>query len=563
MIAPAPTISKHDGKDAVVAVGPTRPSSKRSHIEAPQYLSKAPARRVIFPSYKRPVKEVLALPKLTLAPAPTSSNRSMSETTYDMFLPPNGQREEQVKPKFQDVPLRALSTFQSFFMQGYGGGAPIKLVPNIVSPVSVRDTNTSTNDSDNIGKSHRLDLPLQEAFSAPRVITPEVKATERSNLLPMIIEEVFTLLSKSESSVKTNASPPAKVPHKPLRSILRSKTYASLDENKVQVSKVPSMVEMSKVPSMVEVTKIPSVDSDMPSLASSVGNDSQSSSCDCEEGVTCTLKQHHRAGKCISFDARIWVCEFERVAGECEATWYSAKDLQGFKQEAIQRILQYTKQSQLIPTGTGRTVNLQTPSRSRALFSHIALRALDGEKDTTTSRDPGFRQAVLENEIRNILLVDPHDIFLKLFTKALKSAMPHVTVTACTSSEEAMEHFDPASGKKRRFDLVIIEERLKIFHRQHRNGGATERHGHDYGSAKDHHASGSALLRTLSSGDSKSVFVGVSARLAEDGDRLKESGADFCWSKPPPPMNQVLIDDLLRALLLKRGRSTVVSELFG
>jgi CheY-like chemotaxis protein len=214
------------------------------------------------------------------------------------------------------------------------------------------------------------------------------------------------------------------------------------------------------------------------------------------------------------------------------------------------------------------------PCASRALFSHIALQAVDGELDATTSIDPGFRQAVLENEIRNILLVDPHDIYLKLFTKSLKIALPHVTVTACTSSTEAMEHLEPATTagsavpiKKRRFDIIIIEERLKIFHRQHRNGGATQCNGGEYSSAKECHASGSALLRSLSSiGDSshsKSVFVGVSARLAEDGARLKESGADFCWAKPPPPMNPVLMDDLLKALLLKRGRSTVVKELFG
>jgi len=335
---------------------------------------------------------------------------------------------------------------------------------------------------------------------------------------------------------------PRPTPRRP-QSILRSNSNALPD----------------RIASEPIVTMIPSVESDMPSLASSASQSSQEEAAADGGEVTCTTPQTSRSvleyectpisTKSISFDARIWVCEFERSPGERELTWYNNKDLESFKQEAAQRIVQYTAQSQmqLIPTGTGRTVRRQVSvpvSSKKALYSHPALglevdwRATLAD-DSTSARDPNFRQAVLENEIRNVLVVDPHEILCKLFAKALKAAMPHATITTCNSSEQALELVSPDDGGRKRFDVCIIEERLKL-------------------------SSGSALIRELSTSRllMKSVFVGVSAKLLEDGERLKESGADFTWPKPPPPLNQDLTDTLLTAVLTKRGRPSVVSELF-
>lgn len=563
-------------KDTVVGGAPiitsTRPCIKRTQPEQPVCLLKE-SRRVIFPSlYMRPVQVQPVSQTSPNGPSPSivSSWKTYHVPELSSTKSLKGKLEECLQSKLQDTPL---SSFLTFFKQET---APEEQkIPISLSALSVECT-SDNNSSDNTGDDHHC-VPEEDDLLPTRVVTPDMKeAAKNVNLLPVIKEEAIMPLSESElrAETETPRAPPTEIV-KQLRSILRSKTY----------------------PAGKDVLKIPSVDSDMPSLDSSMGSESQSSSGGEVGGVTSHLRckqdsedlegnqsrpvQLSRSvgtGKYISFDARIWVCEFERAPGEHESTWYSEKDLEGFKKEAIQRIYRYTeKQSKLVPIGNGRSIRLQVspPSSNRALFSHVALQALDGELDTTSSIDPGFRQAVLENEIRSILVVDPHDICLKLFTKALKSALPHVTVTACTSSEEAMAHLEPAttagSGsaapvKKRSFDLIIIEERLKIFHRQHRNGGATQCNGGEYSSAKECHASGSALLRSLSSGSashSKSVFVGVSARLAEDGARLKESGADFCWAKPPPPMNPVLMDDLLKALLLKRGRTTVVKELFG
>jgi hypothetical protein len=560
MIAPAPSGNNelliNNLKDTVVVTGgspirsSTRPCAKRTQPEQPVCLLKE-SRRVIFPSHYMRLAQVHPVSEsestspniphvIPFAPPFSIASNKKTHHLPDLSLTTilKGQYEEFLQSELDETPF---SAFLTFFKRH-------------TAPVEQQVPKSVPEEEDHV-------LPT-------RAVTPDIEVAESVNMLPVIREEAITPLSESElrAETETSRAQPTKL-DKPLRSILRSNKYRAAKD----------------------VTKISSVDSDIPSLASSMGSESQTSNGDEGRGATSLLRckqdsedlEGHKSrpvqltrsigtGKYISFDARVWVCEFERVPGERESTWYTTKDLEGFKQEAVQRILQYTEQQ-------SKLVHIQgpPPCSSRALYSHVALQALDGELDTTTSIDPRFRQAVLENEIRSILLVDPHDIYLKLFTKSLKIALPHVTVTACTSSEEAMEHLEPATTaglgstapvKKRRFDIIIIEERLKIFHRQHRNGGATQRNGGEYSSAKECHASGSALLRSLSSvGDShsKSVFIGVSARLAEDGARLKESGADFCWAKPPPPMNPVLMDDLLKTLLLKRGRSTVVKELFG
>jgi hypothetical protein len=50
-----------------------------------------------------------------------------------------------------------------------------------------------------------------------------------------------------------------------------------------------------------------------------------------------------------------------------------------------------------------------------------------------------------------------------------------------------------------------------------------------------------------------SLLIGVSAYLAQDGVKLKQSGADFVFGKPPPEMNFKLRDEMLKVLMEKRN----------
>mmetsp|Transcript_2881 Transcript_2881/g.7317 ORF Transcript_2881/g.7317 Transcript_2881/m.7317 type:complete len:172 (+) Transcript_2881:381-896(+) len=144
------------------------------------------------------------------------------------------------------------------------------------------------------------------------------------------------------------------------------------------------------------------------------------------------------------------------------------------------------------------------------------------------------------------------------------------------------------------FDIVIIEERLRAPPVQQlasdgthsasptasRDGSTTtQTAGDDSVQRRWCTTSGATLIRHLaetereSSSESgggndagavtaanagacrSSLFVGVSAQLAEDRARLEKAGADCVWGKPPPEMNSVLRNNLLQLLMKKRCRA--------
>jgi len=358
----------------------------------------------------------------------------------------------------------------------------------------------------------------------------------------------------------------------PLPSILRRRTTLPTAQPDDRQSEQESDAE--------SISKISSVESDIPSLASSLHSSSDAGGCPLSQIARRRCNSEPAQG--IRFSPRVWVREFQRTEAEVEATWFTCGEMEAFKTAAMQRIIALENQTraELIPTGTGRMVHrvvvAQSPvSKTKALFSHRALRmdadSPDKPRKRKTTHPSGskknphgcgtsveskkkiFRCAVAENEIREILLVDPRDVCLDLFAKGLGKVLPHAKVTTATNFEDALSrvrHKTSDSKGKRGFDVVIVEERLNpLAELQDKNDG-----------------SGSALLSKLgeqtSRGATKILFIGVSSRLRQDAGRLQESGADLLWSKPPPRMDQQLRDSILKALLLKRGRSAVAETLF-
>ena len=236
--------------------------------------------------------------------------------------------------------------------------------------------------------------------------------------------------------------------------------------------------------------------------------------------------------KQVAFDARVRVFEFQRDQTERKTAWYSPSEMEIFKRQAIGRLSSYTE---LIPTSTGQLVRKKICNRT--LFSHPALQ-LGGEDEDEVA----IRQ-LARLELQNILIVDPHDLCSKLFAKALKQILPHANVVTAKSSDEAMNRLERC-GTKNHFDLILVEERLKLIHDR-----------------EDHHVSGSALIRLLMDEFSRIVpkrnhplFVGVSAHYEKDKEKLQQSGASFCWPKPPPPVNKAMRDKILQQILLLRGK---------
>ena len=205
----------------------------------------------------------------------------------------------------------------------------------------------------------------------------------------------------------------------------------------------------------------------------------------------------------VKIDPRIWVREFHRAPGE--NIWYTPEEMGSFKQEAVQRILAYTE---VLPTGTGRTV--PCAFSGRALFSHKAL-SMEVEEPSR------------EETIKSILVVDPHEICLKLFAKSFQQALPSVSITTAQSYQEALGHASVAH-----FDLIVVEERLQG-------------------------TSGALLIQRLAKNCRDSLFIGVSAHPEQDALRLRFQ-ADVVWPKPPPPIDTNCMNRLRRLLRAKRSR---------
>ena len=325
----------------------------------------------------------------------------------------------------------------------------------------------------------------------------------------------------------------------------------------------------------------------------------------------------------ISFDPHVWVVEYEQDEG---SKWFTAAELERFKCEAIERIRRRHAQQQLVPSGTGRVIPVQMVQRSgsgRALFTDPALGCNeegneedddddDNDNDDNTpartsrpqvassfpaaaaaaaspipsqvppsisASDERRIQRTLLSEIRNILVVDPHPMFLKLFGKALHAMMSHVIVTTATSAEEAQRRITAAKivypqaegGATHGFDIIIVEERLQLFQR-HRGGPGSNRKQQRQAAGDEQKqrqipASGSALIRQIAAEQQESLealgrnrrprsslLIGVSAHIQLDGDKLSRAGADLVWGKPPPPFDDALRLEILRLVLSKRAK---------
>ena len=249
----------------------------------------------------------------------------------------------------------------------------------------------------------------------------------------------------------------------------------------------------------------------------------------------------------------------------------------------------------VIPTGTGRSITVSKRSRDASkktrlqakpagsiFFNHPALGCEDEDNDaegSSRSRELAI-MSHLSQEIRNILVVDPHDIFCALFTTSLNHMIPHASVATARSCKEALSRIEAArkafpitdGGATMGFDIIIIEERLRSIPVQQLSSGlsasliqhsiSTQTAGDD---SVQQHVSGSSLIRHLVETDSEcsrvTLIVGVSAH-REDLEKMKRAGADEVWCKPPPEMNAGLRNKLLKLLMAKRNHSVDIDELF-
>lgn len=288
--------------------------------------------------------------------------------------------------------------------------------------------------------------------------------------------------------------------------------------------------------------------SDLPSLTSSISCDSMVED-DTEESSshltlhTTTNPTTRREVRAVSFCPRVWVRVFVRSQRERESIWYSPRDMEAFKMEALHCIQEFCaiRQKQprsIVPTGTGRTITTLSEPDSRLLFSHQALQVDFDLCSSCSDEDMAVCDDTLQ-EIQRILLVDPREVCLKLLTKSFQLMFPHAVVHVAVNTTEALTLIRQENCSD--FDVILVEERL-------------DREGTQHGAMLD---SGSTLItRIKKEVVGTPLYIGITSHLEQDMESLRDHGADVVWPKPPPPTSEALRNELLRLLRAKREKAT-------
>jgi len=281
----------------------------------------------------------------------------------------------------------------------------------------------------------------------------------------------------------------------------------------------------------------------------------------------------------ITFDPQVSVREYRKNPEDLKSsTWWSSTELNGFKDAAIAQFLQEQKVvDRSEPSNRDRNLGeIPTP---RVMFYNCPIMGIYGQMGDPKQniQQSYLRQSQLE--FQSILIIDPHDIFLRLFTKSFKIIFPHVDITTARNNMEALDQINlkksqypvAKGGAVHGFDIILAEERLeglKYGRSTVSDNGIDQFHGNKFFFNEKPILSGSNLFERLSleeeekrkawlpTSNSKfrfSLFIGTSAHVREDEWKLQKSGVSFVWGKPPPRMDFSLLVTMVKAIMEKRN----------
>jgi CheY-like chemotaxis protein len=205
--------------------------------------------------------------------------------------------------------------------------------------------------------------------------------------------------------------------------------------------------------------------------------------------------------------------------------------------------------------GVKSPVIASTQPEFRALFADPALHATEEEAVIHDGSKRFFKLAT--HEMQRVLIVDASPLTLKLFRNHILCMFPMAHVDTAISGKDALDKIEVDSKRRcLNYDVMIVEERLPG------------------GSVTEELLTGSELLRLVNEMESsisessisscgkptrQSLKIGVSVSLGEDCESLRNiGGADLFWSKPLPKPSNGLRNQLMNALLTKRGKSVFI-----
>ena len=171
-------------------------------------------------------------------------------------------------------------------------------------------------------------------------------------------------------------------------------------------------------------------------------------------------------------------------------------------------------------------------------------------------------------EMKRVLIVDNSPTTLKLFQRHILSMFAHVHVDTSLSGEDALDKVK-ADSSGLNYDLIIVEERLQKCRSPvcadmkesllDLTGSELLRLINEMESSTSSKHNGIKHTKARKSPSSRqSLKIGVSVSLGEDCESLRKGGADLFWSKPPPKPSNGLRNQMINALLSKRGKPVFV-----
>ncbi|KAL7536752.1 hypothetical protein ACHAWF_005549 [Thalassiosira exigua] len=277
----------------------------------------------------------------------------------------------------------------------------------------------------------------------------------------------------------------------------------------------------------------------------------------------CDLQRQHSF---VHFDPTITVheciSEVPRIEGQ-ESNWFSEDELRSFMTEtlnlchcsAVNAAKSYSLPAvkkayeKAHKAGVKSPVIASTQPEFRALFADPVLHATEEEAVIHDGSKRFFKLAT--HEMQRVLIVDASPLTLKLFRNHILCMFPMAHVDTAISGKDALDKIEVDSKRRcLNYDVMIVEERLP-------------------GRSVTEELTGSELLRlvnkmesSISSGGKptrQSLKIGVSVSLGEDCESLRNiGGADLFWSKPLPKPSNGLRNQLMNALLTKRGKSVFI-----
>lgn len=316
----------------------------------------------------------------------------------------------------------------------------------------------------------------------------------------------------------------------------------------------------------------------------------------------------------VRFDPRVTVTEFEDPV---ERVWYNDEELDRLKYDTILLAQEYLLTHPDKAERYNRAIldPVTGTYRKKALFSLPILSS--AEEERIPSPDHKEYEALINSQVKTILIVDPNKAILDLFCKSMHSMFPNARLFKTPSGDEALQLV--ASNLKRRtsspcsFDIIIVEQRLfqlanvgndkarSLVTMSERGGtlpflgihklGSFSGGAHCTGSGGE--VCGSDLIKVIQRLEDeafaekpsdwlpsptasakntevsvtcskpiqrRSLLIGVSMQPDRDAKDFQQAGADVVWGKPIPSVGDALRNQLLHVLVEKRRRSITCGQ---